>query len=265
MVIVTRDAPSIQAVEEGEEGMNTDVMTERMEEASPRLVARTIGVFYAMTMVTGLFAQAFVSDRLVVSGDAAATAASILTHRSLYELGFTAFMVEMACQIVMTALFYRLLKPVNRSVALAGLCLGLAGGIIKTFSRVFYLAPLFVLGGAHYLSVFNPEQLQALALLFLKVNDRGAGIALAFFGFENLLQGYLIYRCTFLPRIFGVLGAIAGLGWMTFLSPTLGYRMFLYVAVYALLLSVALIVWLLVFGVDEQRWKEQARAAETRA
>lgn len=265
MVIVTRDAPSIQAVEEGEEGMNTDVMTKRMEEASPRLVARTIGVFYAMTMVTGLFAQAFVSDRLVVSGDAAATAASILTHRSLYELGFTAFMVEMACQIVMTALFYRLLKPVNRSVALAGLCLGLAGGIIKTFSRVFYLAPLFVLGGAHYLSVFNPEQLQALALLFLKVNDRGAGIALAFFGFENLLQGYLIYRCTFLPRIFGVLGAIAGLGWMTFLSPTLGYRMFLYVAVYALLLSVALIVWLLVFGVDEQRWKEQARAAETRA
>ena len=61
------------------------------------------------------------------------------------------------------------------------------------------------------------------------------------------------------------MGAIACLGWLTFLSPTLGCRMFLYVAVYALLLSVAMIVWLLVFGVDEQPWKEQARAAETRA
>ena len=241
--------------------MSTAVMTERITQASPRTVARIIGVLYLVTILTGVFAQAFVSERLVVSGDAAATAASILTHWSLYGLGFTVYMIEMACQIAMTAVFYSLLKPVNRSVALVGLCLGLAGSTIKTFSRVFYLAPLFVLGGAHYLNAFNPEQLQALALLFLKVNDRGAGIALAFFGFETLLQGYLIFRSTFLPRILGVLGAVAGLGWLTFLSPTVGYHVFIYVAVYALLLSAAMIVWLLVFGVDEQRWKEQARAA----
>ena len=227
----------------------------------PRMLARTTGAFFAITIVTGVFAQAFVSDRLVVSGDAPRTAASILTHRSLYELGFTVYLIEMACQIVMTALFYILLRPVNRSVALVGLCLGLAGSIIKTFSRVFYYAPLFVLGGAHYLSAFNPEQLQALALLFLKVNDRGAGMALAFFGFETLLQGYLIYKSTFFPRMLGVLGAIGGLGWLTFLSPRLGSQAFLYVAVYALLVSGATIVWLLVFGVDEQRWREQARAA----
>ena len=241
--------------------MNTTVMTKRIEEASPCLVARIIGVLYVLTIGTGIFAQGFVSERLVAGGDAVATAANILTHQSLYELGFTVYMIEMACQIAMTALFYVLLKPVNRSVALVELCLGLAGCIIKTFARVFYLAPLFVLGGAHYLSAFNPEQLQALALLFLRVNDCGAGIALAFFGFESLLQGYLVFRSTFLPRILGVLAAIAGLGWLTFLSPALGNRVFFYVAAFGLLVSVAMIVWLLVFGVDEQRWREQAKAA----
>jgi hypothetical protein len=98
-------------------------------------------------------------------------------------------MIEMACQIMTTALFYFLLRPVSRSIALVAAFLSLSGCIIKTFSRVFYIAPLFVLGGAQYLDVFNPQQLQALALLLLKVNDRGAAMALAFFGFEALLNG----------------------------------------------------------------------------
>ena len=245
--------------------VSTAGMTERMATASPRLEARIAGVLYLLTIATGIFAQAIVSDRLVVSGDAAATAANILTHRTLFEWGFTVYLIEMACNVAMTALFYILLKPVNRSVALVSVSLGLVGCTIKTVSRLFYFAPLLVLGGAHYLNVFSGEHLQALALLFLKVNARGAAIALAFFGFHAVLQGYLIFRSTFLPRIFGVLTAIGGLGWLSFLSPTLGFLLFYYVAVFALLVSAALIVWLLVFGVNEQRWKEQSTAAETRA
>ncbi len=241
--------------------MNPPVMLERIAETSPRLKARITGVFYLLTILTGIFAQGFVSGRLVVDGDAAATATNILAHRGLFQLGFATYLIEMACQIAMTALFYDLLKPAGRSVSLLAAFLGFAGCIIKTFSRVFFIAPLFVLGGAHYLRVFSAEQLQALALLLLKVNDHGAAIALVFFGFYAVLTGYLIIRSTFLPRILGVLSVLGGLGWLSFLYLPLGYLLFPYVAAFGLLGAASLLLWLLVFGVNEQRWKEQATAA----
>jgi hypothetical protein len=241
--------------------MSTAAVTARLAETSPRLKARITGVLYLVTILTGVFAQGFVSRTLVVDGDAAATATNILAHKSLFQLGFAVFLIEMACQVALAALFYDLLKPAGRSVSLVAAFLGLAGSVIKTFSRVFFIVPLFVLGGAHYLSVFSAEQLQALALLFLKVNDRGAGVALVFFGFYALLTGYLIIRSTFLPRILGVMSVVGGLGWLSFLYLPLAHRAFPYVAVFALLGAAALIVWLLVFGVNEQRWTEQASAA----
>jgi hypothetical protein len=241
--------------------MSTAVITERIAETSPRLKARITGMLYLLTILTGIFAQGFVSGRLVIDGDAAATAANILTHRALFQLGFAVYLIEMACQIAMTALFYDLLKPAGRSVSLLAAFLGLAGCVIKTFSRVFFIAPLFVLGGAHYLSVFSTEQLQALALLFLKVNDHGAAIALVFFGFYALMQGYLIIRSTFLPRTLGMLSVLGGVGWLSFLYPPLGYRLFPYIAAFGILGAVSLILWLLVFGLNEPRWKEQASAA----
>ena len=86
-------------------------------------------------------------------------------------------------------------------------------------------------------------------------------MALVFFGFYALLTGYLIISSTFLPRILGVLSVVGGLGWLTFLYPPLGYRLFPYVAAFGLLGASALILWLIVKGVDEQRWKEQASTA----
>jgi hypothetical protein len=230
-------------------------------EASPRRIARITGAFYLLTILTGLFAQGFVSNRLVDFGDASATAANILAHKSLFQLSFTVFMIEMVCNIVMIVFFYILLKPASRSVSLLAAALGLAGCVIKTFSRVFYIAPLFILERGPSMSAFSPEQWQAQALILLKINDQGAGMALAFAGLYAVLTGYLILRSAFLPRILGVLSVVAGAGWLTFLSPTLGPSLFLYVAPFGLLGAAALILWLFVRGVDEQRWKEQLAAA----
>jgi hypothetical protein len=168
-------------------------------------------------------------------------------------------MIEMACQIAQTALFYILLKPVNRNVALLALIFSLIGCTIKTLSRLFYIAPLLILEEHQYLSVFEPKQLQALALLLLNVNSRAAGMALAFFGFSTFLQGYLILKSTFLPRVLGGLSMIAGLGWSTFLYPPLGNQVFLFVLLIGLLGSVSQILWLLIKGVNVEKWHETSR------
>jgi hypothetical protein len=179
----------------------------------------------------------------------------------LFRAGFTIYMIEMTCQIAYVLLFYELLKPVNRSIARTAMVLGLTGCGIKTVARLFYYAPLLLLGDASFVSVFGADQLQAFALSFLRVNDQGAAIALIFFGFESALEGWLIIRSTFLPRLLGVLGVIGGLGWLTFLWPPLGYQLFTFVALFALVASIITIGWLFVRGVDEARWNEQAALA----
>jgi len=117
-----------------------------------------------------------------------------------------------------------------------------------------------VLSGAQYLSVFKVEQLQALALMFLKLNVQTTQIGLVFFGFYCLLIGYLIFRSTFLPRILGALMVVAGLGWLTFLSPPLAKSLSPYVLAPGIVGEGLLTVWLLVKGVNVQRWNEQAEA-----
>ncbi|MFN2636065.1 MAG: DUF4386 domain-containing protein [Gemmatimonadaceae bacterium] len=231
-------------------------------EMSPRTKARFTGAIYLLYVVAGVIAQGFISDRLVVFRDAATTAANIIANQSIYRLGLTVYLLEMAGQIATVVLFYQLLKPVSRTGAMLAAAFELTGCGIKIFSRLFYYAPLLVVGGtASYLSAFNKEQLDALALLLLRINDYGAAIALAFFGFSTALQGWLIYRSGFLPRWLGVIGMIGGLGWLTFLSPSLGMRVFLFVALYALIGVLIMVVWLLTVGVDEQRWRQRAAAA----
>ncbi len=240
--------------------MSTPVMTERIAEASPRFNARITGVIYLLYFMTAVFGEFFISG-LVVSGDATATATNILAHEPLFRLGLAAGLIATALYIAVTALFYDLFKPVNRSLSLLAAFFSLVGCAIQAFGSLFQLAPLVVLGGSEHLSVFKIDQLQAMALMFLELNAQAFTIGLVFFGFFNLLIGYLIFRSNFLPRILGALMALSGLGWLTFLSPPLAHYLSPYIEVLGILGEGSLMLWLLVIGVNAQRWTEQASTA----
>ena len=229
-------------------------MVGRIAETSPRLKARIAGGLY-LSGVLNLFAGAVIS-RLVVNGDAAATAHNILAHETSYRLAFAADIITVPCYIGVTALFYDLFKPVNRSLSLLAAFFSLVGCTVGAVSCLFELAPLAVLGGAQYLNVFKVEQLQALALTFLKLHGQCFDISFVFFGFYCLLIGYLIFRSGFLPRILGAGMAIAGLGWLTFLSPVLAHDLSPYILA-AGIGEASLTLWLLGAGVNAARWKER--------
>jgi hypothetical protein len=234
-------------------------MTERMEEVSPRFKARMAGVCYLLMIPAGF--GMFLRGRLVVKGDAAATAANILAHEPLFRLAFAGDLLVVAIYIVFTALMYDLLKPVSRSVSLLAAFFSLMGCATQAFSCLFEAAPLVVLGREQYLGVFKVEQLQSLAYLSLKLYSLAYGIALVFFAFYCLVIGYLVFKSAFLPRILGVLIAASALAWMTFLWPPFAAKYFRYLLVLDLG-EVSLVLWLLVMGVNAERWWEQADAAE---
>jgi len=235
---------------------------ERIAEASPRSLARMAGLFQGLEGATSAFGQVIVLGRLVVSANAAATAANILGHERLFWLGFASSLIGVVFHIVWALLLYDLLKPVNRRLSLLAVLVILVGCAIQALTSLLYIAPLLVLGGGSSLSAFTAEQLQALALLFLRLNAYAFDIYLMFFGLWCVLIGYLIFRSIFLPRILGVLLVIAGLGWMINLSPPLAsYLFFPYIAGGSALGEIPLLLWLLVVGVNDRRWKEQASGA----
>jgi uncharacterized protein DUF4386 len=237
-------------------------MMERIAEASPRFKARMAGVFQLLEALAATFGQVIVLDKLVVAGNAAATAANILGRERLFWLGFASSLIGVAFHIAWALLMYELLKPVNRSLSLLAAFVILVGCAIQALTGLFYLAPLIILQGGSSFSAFTPEQLQALALMFLKLNAYAFNIDLVFFGLWCVLTGYLIFGSTFLPRTLGVLVAISGLGFVTYLYPPLAYHLFFpYIAVASALGEIPLELWLIVMGVKVQLWKEQASAA----
>ena len=220
------------------------------------------GACQLLEAITATFGQVIVLDRLVVSGNAAATAANILGHERLFWLGFASSLIGVAFHIAWVLLMYELLKPVNRSLSLLAVLFVLVSCAMQALTSLLYLAPLLILQGGSSLSAFTSEQLQALALLFLKLNQYAFNIDLVFFGLWCVLTGYLIFRSTFLPRILGVMLAIDGLGFVTYLYPPLAYHLFIpYLAAASALGEIPLELWLIVMGVNPQRWKEQASAA----
>src|SRR5215469_10515763 len=242
--------------------MSTLLTTERMVQTSPRFLARMAGLVAVITTTAG-FAN-FVIANLVAPLDAAATAHHILANELLYRLAAAGDVISIL-YIVYTLLIYYLFRPVNRSLALLAALFSLVGIAVGVLIAFFDVAALLVLKDGASLRALTQEQLQATALLFLQLRAQVYALSLVLFGAYDVLTGYLIVRSTFLPRLFGVWWAIAGVGYLinsfaTILAPDFAAHLSPWILIPGLA-DLVIPVWLLVVGVNERRWKEQASAA----
>ena len=241
--------------------MSATVMTERSTtEASPRIKARIAAVLYLLEGAPAVFQQAVIA-RLIVSGDAAATATNILANEMLFRIWFAAALLAVACHIAYTVLFYDLFRPVNRTIALLAAAISLVACALQAFATLFQLTPLLALEGRSSLGALTSGQAQTVALVSLNLHAQAFNIYLIFFGFWLILTGYLILRSTFFPRVIGALLVLDGLGWATFLWPPLATSLYPVISAVAAIAEIPLVLWLLLVGVNVQRWKEQAGKA----
>jgi len=158
-----------------------------------------------------------------------AISAQLLIGQNLVALGNATNELGAALYLMLTLLFYNLFKPVNRGVSLLAALFGIGGCVVMGLGFFYPAAPSI-----------NP---------------------LWFFGPYCLLIGYLVFRSTFLPHVLGVLMAFAGVGWLAFLSPAIAQHLAIYIEGLGVLAEASLMLWLIVRGVNEQRWSEQAATA----
>ena len=228
-----------------------------MVDISVKTYSRAVGIFLILTMLGGWFGELYVPS-LIMTGDAATTAAQLRQDDNLFRLGFAAYLVEAFSDIVLAWLFYVLLKPVNRELALLSALFGIVSmTLFAVIKMLYFSAPIF-LTGREYLAAFSPAQLDALAYVHLSLYGWLSGLTMLFYGTAWIIRGYLTFRSGYLPRFLGALMMLAGVGFFAknvtkvlapaFSTDLLLAPMFLNV--------VALALWMLVKGVDRDKWQQ---------
>jgi hypothetical protein len=189
--------------------------------------------------------------------DAPATLNTIIAHESLFRVGLVISLFSVVFFLLAAWALYVLLKPVNKNMALLFLLLNLGGFVIWCLSTLNLFASLLLLSGADYLKVFQPDQLQAQAMLFINLYKNGYIIAQIPYGIWLFPLGYLVFKSDFLPKILGILLIADCFGLLIyvlqrFLLP--GYVVISYPClVVSFIAELSLTLWLLIKGVKDQK------------
>lgn len=180
-------------------------------QAAQGKAGRIVGIAYLVTNVTAIFAAFYVRAHLIVWESAGQTAHNIVGSETLFRVGIASDLVAFACDVVLAAAFYILLKPVGRGLALTGSFFRLADSAILGVMTITSFIALRLLSGAEYLRVFPADQLQALARLVLGAHEAGYLIGLIFFSLGSTCTSYLLAKGRLIPKPLALLGVIASL------------------------------------------------------
>ena len=231
-------------------------MTAKEKMNSLKKTARIAGALILIISVFAPFGMLYVPSTLIAPGDAATTASNIMASEGLFRLGIVSDSVVFLIEIVLVVMLYVLLKPVSKTLSLVAAFARLAMTVIQGINLLNHFFVLLLLSGAGYLTVFAPDQLHALVLLFLNAHEYVVLIWGLFFGLHLFVLGYLVYKSGYIPRILGVLLIIASLcyliqGFGNILLPK--YEEIFASVGYLSIIEIAFPLWLLIKGVNVQR------------
>ena len=237
-------------------------MASRSVEAFPQAYARIGGALYLMIIVLGAFAEGFVANKLIAPGDAATSAHNIMVAPGLWQFSVAGDLLVVLCAVPLLWIEYLLLRPVNRQLVLLAVLFNVVSLAVEAISKLFLLVVMPTLGSPGYLKAFAPQQLEVLANLALRSHDIAFNIALIFFGFTCLVNGYLIFKSGYLPKLVGVLMQIAGLSYLmacfaALFAPALADLITPAILLPPLIGESSFCLWLLIKGVDVGKWKER--------
>jgi len=219
---------------------------------STKKQARVAGLLYLLASIIGFFCLAYVPGKLIVSGDATATANRIRASETLLRLGIASELIAFTIFIFVVLALYRLFKAVSEKHAVAMATLLLISIPISLLNLLNEIAALVLVSGASFMSAFEKGQLDALAYMFLRLHGQGFIVAQIFWGLWLFPFGILVIRSGFIPRFLGYLLFIAASGYLasSFTSLLLpSYRHL--VDQFAMVLEAGelpIIFWLLIWG-----------------
>ena len=229
---------------------------------SIKTTARIGGILYLVIIFAGIFSEMFVRGKLIVAGNATATATNIMTSQLLWRMGIASDLVMHICDVPLVLILYILLKPVNKNLALLAMLFTLIQTAVMVAFKLNLFMSLFLLSDADYLKALEPHQLHALSYAFTRLDAYGFGFGLLFFGFACLVIGYLIINSGYLPKLIGVLMQIGGLCYIInsfalILAPKFADILFPSILLPSFIAEISFCLWLIVKGVNIPKWEKQ--------
>jgi hypothetical protein len=227
--------------------------------------ARVAGILVAISLFAGGFGESFVPGKLIVAGDFQETSLRVAASLGLFRAGFLSYMVEAACDLSLTAIFYLLLRPVSAPLSLIAAFFGLFCTATFAVGEIFYYAAALPQMDAHFAASLSPDTRIRFAYLCLKLYGTVFNIFAGFYGAETMLRGYLFFRSRYLSRLLGGLLMLGGAGFiLKNLCAVLAPRydsMLLALPLMVAMLGMA--IWLPLRGIDRNGFEAvQARNQE---
>lgn len=223
---------------------------------SNRQAACIAGLGYLAIFILITLANSFALQKIIVTGDAVATAKNVVASGSLFRLGIAGWVIVLMCDAVVAWALYLFFEPVNRGLALLAAWMRLLFVAIFAAGLLSLFPVLELLSGAEHMAAFEPGQLNAQVMAHLSAYQNGVHASFVPFGLNILVLGYLIFKSGIAPRVLGILLMVAAAGYQidsfgNFLSPAYAaneINFILFVAVPAGTAELWLTVWLLVKG-----------------